>query len=64
VQSDLSKVASWWHTDLDLGRTFECFADFGKSRALGFTGNVRTTEAFLATIDRYREARILPSTRT
>lgn len=59
-QPDLSKVASWWHTDLDLGRTFECFADFGKSRALGFTGSVRTAEAFLATIDRYRDAGILP----
>jgi nucleoside-diphosphate-sugar epimerase len=59
-QADLTKVASWWHTDLDLGRTFECFADFGKSRALGFTGNVRTTDAFLATIDRYRAAGILP----
>ena len=60
VQPDLAKVASWWHTDLDLGRTFECFADFGKSRALGFTGQVRTSEAFLATIDRYREANVLP----
>lgn len=62
-ETDLSKVASWWHTDLDLGRTFECFADFGKSRSLGFTGEVRTVEAFLSTIDRYREAGILPAAR-
>jgi nucleoside-diphosphate-sugar epimerase len=60
AQPDLAKVASWWHTDLDLGRTMETFADFGKSRALGFTGHARTTEAFLATIDRYRAAKILP----
>ncbi|MDO9356399.1 MAG: hypothetical protein Q7T55_22065, partial [Solirubrobacteraceae bacterium] len=60
VEADLSRVASWWHTDLDLGRTFECFADFGKSRSFGFTGSVRTSEAFRATIDRYRDARVLP----
>ena len=60
VQPELAMVASWWHSDLDLGRPFECFADFGKSRALGFTGQVRTTEAFLSTIDRYRAAGVLP----
>ena len=26
-------LASWWHTDADLGRTVETFADMGKSRA-------------------------------
>jgi nucleoside-diphosphate-sugar epimerase len=60
VEGDLTRVASWWHTDADLGRPFEVFADMGRSRDLGFTGHRRTPEAFLAALDRYREARLLP----
>ena len=41
---DLSveSLASWWHTDADLGRTVETFTDMGRSRRLGFLG-VRDT---------------------
>jgi nucleoside-diphosphate-sugar epimerase len=60
AEPDLSRVASWWHTDADLGRPFEVFADSGKSRALGFTSSVRTRDAFLRAIDRYRDAGLLP----
>jgi nucleoside-diphosphate-sugar epimerase len=60
AEPDLARVASWWHTDADLGRPFEVFADSGKSRALGFTGHRRTIDAFLEALDRYREARLLP----
>ncbi|MDO9408697.1 SDR family oxidoreductase [Patulibacter sp.] len=60
VEPDLSRVASWWHTDADLGRPFEVFADMGRSRDLGFTGHRRTEESVLRALDRYREARILP----
>lgn len=59
-EDDLSRVASWWHTDADLGRPFEVFADMGRSRDRGFTGHRRTEESLLSTLDRYREARILP----
>ena len=30
-----SELASWWHTDADLGREVETFADMSKSRAAG-----------------------------
>src|SRR3954471_7615955 len=40
---DVLKLASWWHSDADLGRTVETFTDMGKSRRLGFHG-VRDTE--------------------
>ena len=60
VERDLSRVASWWHTDADLGRPFEVFADMGRSRDRGFAGHRRTEESFLRALDRYREARILP----
>jgi hypothetical protein len=31
-----TELASWWHTDADLGRQVETFADMSKSRSLGF----------------------------
>ncbi len=29
-------LASWWHSDADLGRQIETFTDVSKSRRLGF----------------------------
>ena len=53
-------LASWWHTDADLGRTVETFTDMGKSRRLGF-GGVRDTEtAFVELYGRLRDERIVP----
>ena len=40
----VDSLASWWHTDADLGRTIETFTDMGHSRRLGFLG-VRDTES-------------------
>src|SRR5437588_2513072 len=40
---NVEQLASWWHTDADLGRTVETFTDMGCSRRLGFVG-VRDTE--------------------
>src|SRR5207245_1893314 len=40
----IEKLASWWHTDADLGRTVETFTDMGRSRRLGFLG-VRDSES-------------------
>jgi nucleoside-diphosphate-sugar epimerase len=53
-------LASWWHTDADLGRTVETFTDMGRSRRLGFNG-VRDTEAsFTDLFARLRAAQIVP----
>ena len=41
--SNVERLASWWHTDADLGRTIETFTDMGRSRRLGFLG-VRDSE--------------------
>ncbi|QXG76234.1 SDR family oxidoreductase [Modestobacter sp. L9-4] len=60
VEPDLSRVASWWHTDSDLGRDIEVLADMSKSRLAGFTGYVRTSDAFLRLFDRYRADRVVP----
>jgi nucleoside-diphosphate-sugar epimerase len=57
---ELGELASWWHTDGDLGRPVETFADMTKSRSLGFLGFRDTERTFLALFDRLREHRIIP----
>ena len=57
---NVDRLASWWHTDADLGRTIETFTDMGRSRRLGF-GGVRDTEtSFVDLFARLRAARIVP----
>jgi nucleoside-diphosphate-sugar epimerase len=53
-------LASWWHTDADLGRTVETFTDMGKSRRLGFTGVRDTESSFTDLFARLRAERIVP----
>lgn len=60
VESDVSKLASWWHTDGDLGRTIECLTDMTKSREAGFLAFRDTTRSFIDKAERYRAARIIP----
>jgi len=55
-----SELASWWHTDADLGREVETFADMGRSRALGFLDYQDTTGSFLDLFARLRAERIIP----
>jgi nucleoside-diphosphate-sugar epimerase len=60
VPTDLATLASWWHTDGDLGRRTETFADMSKSRAHGFTGWQDTRRSFLDLFDRLRDNKIIP----
>jgi nucleoside-diphosphate-sugar epimerase len=53
-------LASWWHTDADLGRTVETFTDMGKSRRLGFVGVRDTESSFTDLFARLRAERIVP----
>ncbi|NYD35117.1 SDR family oxidoreductase [Actinomycetospora corticicola] len=64
VESDLDRVASFWHTDGDLGRDIECVTDMTRSRLAGFTGYVRTLDAFASVFDRLAADRIVPHVRT
>lgn len=60
VEDDLSRLASWWHTDADLGRTMEVVTDMSKSRLAGFTSYRRTLDSFTALFARYRRERLIP----
>lgn len=57
----VGRLASWWHSDADLGRTLECFTDMGNSRALGFGEYRRTTQSFFDVFEELRALRIIPS---
>ena len=59
-EPDLGKLASWWHTDADLGRPMEVLADMGKSRKAGFTGYQSTPDAFDDLFARLEAERIIP----
>ncbi|WP_375433358.1 SDR family oxidoreductase [uncultured Friedmanniella sp.] len=61
VEPDLGRLASWWHTDADLGRDIEVVTDMSKSRLAGFTTHHRTLDSFLALFERYRAERLIPS---
>ena len=55
-----SELASWWHTDADLGRQVETFADMSKSRRLGFREVQVTADSFRDLFARLRSERIIP----
>ncbi len=60
AEPDITRLASWWHTDGDLGRALECVNDMTRSRRLGFTGFQETSASFFELFDQLRQARILP----
>jgi nucleoside-diphosphate-sugar epimerase len=57
---DVDGLASWWHTDADLGRMVETFTDMGQSRRLGFLGVRDTESSFTGLFSRLRAERIVP----
>jgi nucleoside-diphosphate-sugar epimerase len=55
-----SELASWWHTDADLGRQVETFADMTKSRAHGFTVHQESARSFLDLFETLRSQKVIP----
>ncbi len=60
AEPKLDRLASWWQTDGDLGRTLECVNDMSKSRRLGFPGFQETPASFFDLFDQLKQARIIP----
>ncbi|HLZ30295.1 MAG TPA: SDR family oxidoreductase [Chloroflexota bacterium] len=56
----LETLASWWHTDADLGRTIETLTDMSRSRRLGFLEYQETPHSFRDLFNRLRTERIIP----
>jgi nucleoside-diphosphate-sugar epimerase len=59
-ETELAKLASAWHTDLDLGRPLEVMTDMSKSRKLGFTVYQDTRESFFLLFDKLRLEQLIP----
>lgn len=59
-EANLGRLASAWHTDLDLGRPIEVMTDMSKSRKMGFVVFQNTEDAFYRLFDVLREARLIP----
>ncbi|MFV8358919.1 SDR family oxidoreductase [Flavobacterium sp. LS1P3] len=59
-ESDLNKLASPWHTDLDLGRPIEVMTDMSKSRKLGFPVFQTTEDSFYDLFEQLRRDRLIP----
>ena len=60
-EKDLGRVASWWHTDGDLGRDIECLTDMTRSRAAGFTAYRSTLASFLDLFARLDREGVVPA---
>ncbi|WP_416407308.1 SDR family oxidoreductase [Agrobacterium rosae] len=60
AEPDLTRLASPWHTDADLGRPIEVVTDMGKSRRLGFREYQPTDDAFFALFETLRKNRLIP----
>ncbi|WP_256012186.1 SDR family oxidoreductase [Desertivirga xinjiangensis] len=56
----IKRLASAWHTDLDLGRPIEVMTDMSKSRKLGFTAYQDTRESFFDLFEKLRAERLIP----
>ena len=59
-KNELTSVASWWHSDADLGRIIENFTDMTKSRDRGFVAYQNSARSFTDAFDKLRAAKVLP----
>jgi len=59
-EDSLNRLASAWHTDLDLGRPIEVMTDMSKSRKLGFTVFQKTSDSFFDLFEKLRAEQLIP----
>ncbi|RZJ85257.1 MAG: NAD-dependent dehydratase [Chryseobacterium sp.] len=59
-EHNLNKLASAWHTDLDLGRPIEVMTDMSKSRKLGFLNYQDTKGSFFDLFEKLRMEKLIP----
>ncbi|QJD80694.1 SDR family oxidoreductase [Spirosoma rhododendri] len=61
IEPSLTRLASPWHTDLDLGRPIEVMTDMSRSRELGFSVYQRTDQSFFDLFNQLQADRIIPA---
>jgi nucleoside-diphosphate-sugar epimerase len=60
AEADLNRLASAWHTDLDLARPLEVMTDMANSRRLGFSAYQQTDASFFELFQRLRDQGFIP----
>ena len=50
----VEKLASWWHTDADLGRTIETFTDMGRQQEARLRRRARHRDVVHSLFERLR----------
>lgn len=60
VEPEFARVASPWHTDLDLSRPIEVMTDMAASRKLGFSVFQNTEDAFFDLFAMLRSDKVIP----
>ena len=60
IENRLDKLASWWHTDADLGRQIECVNDMTRSRKHGFMEYQETPASFFELFEQLKGSRVIP----
>ncbi len=60
AEPDITRLASPWHTDADLGRPIEVVTDMSKSRRLGFLDYQPTDDAFFDLFQQLRADKLIP----
>ncbi len=60
AEPNLSRLATPWHTDADLGRPIEVVTDMSKSRRMGFREYQATDDSFFDLFARLRADRLIP----
>ncbi|MCB2408432.1 SDR family oxidoreductase [Hymenobacter lucidus] len=60
AEPELSRLASPWHTDLDLGRPIEVMTDMANSRKRGFTAYQATEDSFFDLFAQLRADHLIP----
>jgi nucleoside-diphosphate-sugar epimerase len=61
AEAQIDKLASWWHTDGDLGRELECVNDMTNSRQLGFCVYQPTVDSFFNLFELLKKDHIIPA---
>jgi nucleoside-diphosphate-sugar epimerase len=59
-EGNLNRLASAWHTDLDLGRPLEVMTDMYNSRKLGFSEYRNTRDSFFELFEQLKKDNLIP----
>lgn len=61
LEDDITKVATWWFLDAELGRDYDAYASMEKARKFGWTKKLKTEDMWDLLIDEYVSTHYVPN---